>query len=635
MSKMGKLGLIAALIFSTFVSISAPQVAHASTSDTDQALMLSASTLGYASSASNITPYSGTQAFTLEAWANSSDACSSSAIVVGFESSYVLFCNGGFWSISQYVSNWNSTSSTLPVRANEWVHLALTRDTSNVWKFYVNGQLNQTGTLASVNGSAGPMIVGALPSRQYWNGMIDEIKYWNVTRTQTQVQSDMNTFGSGGDSGLQYYYNFNDVSGSGVQPTSNLGTAGTNDLTSHSSSGAPTFPDVKISDTTTSPGYTILKFPRTYLNSGGGWRVPSTVSTIAAVVVGGGGGGGMRAGGGGGAGGYVQDTNLSVSPNSFESMTIGQGAPVTGSYTTSSNYRGNSGQDSILGSHYIAKGGGGGGGATDTNDIYRSGVNGGSGGGASGSYTGALVTAPVGTSTQNSYSGNGFGNNGGTGRDDGYWPAGGGGGAGSVGGNGASGGVTGGKGGSGKTDPILGLCLATGGGAGIQSGFTGGPGGDCGGTGNPNSNSGTSGSSTPAPPLTNTGAGGGGSGFGGTDTNGGAGASGVIIIKYKNYFGTSVSLSVNPKKTTKSSASTPITATTTSAGTVTFYANGRVIIGCNGVVVSGTTATCNWRPITQGPVTLTATYTSSDSLYSGSAVAPAYVTTVGKRTTAR
>jgi hypothetical protein len=32
---------------------------------------------------------------------------------------------------------------------------------------------------------------------------------------------------------------------------------------------------------------------------------------------------------------------------------------------------------------------------------------------------------------------------------------------------------------------------------------------------------------------------------------------------------------------------------------------------------------------------LTATYTSSDSLYSGSAVAPAYVTTVGKRTTAR
>jgi len=59
------------------------------------------------------------------------------------------------------------------------------------------------------------------------------------------------------------------------------------------------------------------------------------------------------------------------------------------------------------------------------------------------------------------------------------------------------------------------------------------------------------------------------------------------------------------------------------------------INGCNNVTVSGTTATCNWRPMTHGQVTLNATYASNDPVYSGSAAAPAYVTTVGKRTTAR
>jgi Concanavalin A-like lectin/glucanases superfamily len=631
MSKMGKLGLIAALIFSTFVSISAPQVAHAATADTDQALKLSASTYDYAQtpSGNGIYPYVGSNPMTLEAWANSSDACNSSgAIVAGFETAYAIWCTSGYWYSSFYTSSWQNSQTNYAVVANSWTHLALTRDASGNWNFYINGTLQTSGTISPA-GPQGSLFVGALPGRQYWNGQIDEVKYWNVARSQSQIRQDMKTFGSGGDSGLQLYYNFNDVVGSGPKTTANLGSMANEDLASYTSGGNPTYPDVKIIDTTTASGYTILKFPRTYINSNGGWKVPSSVSSISSVIVGGGGGGGMRAGGGGGAGGYVQDSNVAVVPNAIESITVGQGASLS-----LTNNQGLIGQDSIFGNHYTANGGGGGGGAGGGDDTMRAGSSGGSGGGASGHYNIAYQSAAVGTSTQISYPGNSFGNIGGTGVNSGQWPAGGGGGAGGAGGGGS--GTSGGKGGLGKLDPILGLCLATGGGAGIYAGYTGGAGGDCGGTANPNGNSGTSGSTTPVPPLPNSGAGGGGAGWSsGSDVNGGAGASGVIIIKYKNYFGTSISLSVNPKKTTKSSASTPITATTTSTGTVTFYANGRVINGCNGVVVSGTTATCNWRPITQGQVTLTATYTSNDPVYSGSAAAPAYVTTVGKRTTAR
>jgi hypothetical protein len=478
MSRLLRIGFCFALTLATFSLIAAPQAAHAAVGDVDQAVKMVGTSTDWASTPSGnaISPYVGTNAMTMEAWVNSSTGCTPDASVMGFENVYAIWCSGGSWYTSFYSGSWINTKSNSLDVANAWTHLALTRDSSGNWNFYVNGALVNNGTQATVGNSAGVLYVGALPGRAYWTGMIDEVKYWSVARTQTQIQSDMNTYGNGGDSGLQLYYSFNDTSGNGTQNIPNLGSMANETLTVNIYSSIQNYPDIRTIDTTTAVGYSIVKFPRSYITANGGWKVPTNTSSLKIGIIGG--------GGGGSGGGW------------------------------------NSGVCDV----------GGGGGAS----LWHGGGMQGSGGS-------------------------------------------------SIGGNGSSTGVLAGA------------------------------------------------------AVVNTGSGGGGgaSGGGPPGAGGGSGSAGMVIIKYKNYFGSSISISVNPKKTTKSAGSTPITATTTSTGTVTFYANYRVINGCLNVAVSGTTATCNWRPITQGQVTLSATYTSNDPLYSGTAAATSFVTSVGKRTTAR
>ena len=122
--------------------------ARAAVADTDLAMNFVAASTVYGSSASTIS--SSSTSFTVEAWAKSTDTCSSSAIVAGFEATWVIFCNGGYWAISMYTSNWQTTNSAYKVVAGEWVHLALTRNSSGNYVFYINGQIALSGTLAGV-----------------------------------------------------------------------------------------------------------------------------------------------------------------------------------------------------------------------------------------------------------------------------------------------------------------------------------------------------------------------------------------------------------------------------------------------------------------------------------------------------
>ena len=48
-----------------------------------------------------------------------------------------------------------------------------------------------------------------LGSGAYFNGTIDEVRIWNTTRTNTQIQNSMNTELLGNETGLVTYYNFN------------------------------------------------------------------------------------------------------------------------------------------------------------------------------------------------------------------------------------------------------------------------------------------------------------------------------------------------------------------------------------------------------------------------------------------
>jgi hypothetical protein len=80
-----------------------------------------------------------------------------------------------------------------------WYQIAVTYDPTlpigNI-KFYVNGTLDSqhdgTGTISYAQ--AGPFEMGLLPGNidagHPWSGLIDEVRLWNVSRTQAEIQSD-------------------------------------------------------------------------------------------------------------------------------------------------------------------------------------------------------------------------------------------------------------------------------------------------------------------------------------------------------------------------------------------------------------------------------------------------------------
>lgn len=229
------------------------------------------------------------------------------------------------------------------------------------------------------------------------------------------------------------------------------------------------------------------------------WTVPALVTLLSKVLlVGGGAGGGNLYGGGGGAGGYLVATNVSVTPSSGITVTIGPGgagAPL-GSVRAGSN-----GTDTTFGG-YTGYGGGGGGGAGGACPA----ANGSTGGEGTYSYP---------PQTPGSSQGNIGGNSGYSNAGDG------GGGAGAAGGI-APANLGAGNGGNGLSFLTFGTFAGGGGGGGTGNYGTGGSGG--GGNGDDGS--------AIYNGAANTGGGGGGGAALWTTNNAGAGGSGIVIVVY-------------------------------------------------------------------------------------------------------
>jgi len=155
-------------------------------------LTLSGPTSGYIEipSAADLNP---TSAITIEAWVNLSDADGCSSIV------------GKNWQQAWWLGICGTTFRTylkggLPSQVNggviphgEWTHVAVVYDGSTR-KHYINGELvvthPETGTLPA---SGDPVRIG---SDVQWAhtpvGAIDEVRIWNVARTQDQIRASIN-----------------------------------------------------------------------------------------------------------------------------------------------------------------------------------------------------------------------------------------------------------------------------------------------------------------------------------------------------------------------------------------------------------------------------------------------------------
>src|SRR5215210_1690870 len=116
-------------------------------------------------------------------------------------------------------------TSNAVIRDNSWTHVAITYEPeSAIWKLYINGKLNTTKDLgsnitpndASVAATA---IATSIDSRGVaqgsFKGNIDEVRVWNVARTDEEILNNYKLQLNSG-SGLVTLYSLNENSGTKV-----------------------------------------------------------------------------------------------------------------------------------------------------------------------------------------------------------------------------------------------------------------------------------------------------------------------------------------------------------------------------------------------------------------------------------
>jgi len=118
------------------------------------------------------------------------------------------------------------------VRPLKWTHVAVTVNTpagseNPDWAYvYVNGrQVNggkwQTpGYKRNDYSSTRPIILGHYvnPQNQYWEGYMDEIRFWNYARSPEDIFNNIYTVYSGTEEGLLGYYRCNELGGDILYP---------------------------------------------------------------------------------------------------------------------------------------------------------------------------------------------------------------------------------------------------------------------------------------------------------------------------------------------------------------------------------------------------------------------------------
>ncbi len=93
----------------------------------------------------------------------------------------------------------------------QWYHIAGVIN-GGMMTMYLNGQLIATGPSNAVS-SSGPLTMGYANFHTYHNGLIDEVRIWNVARTQAEIYNAAHSTLLGNEPGLVALYHFDQVTG--------------------------------------------------------------------------------------------------------------------------------------------------------------------------------------------------------------------------------------------------------------------------------------------------------------------------------------------------------------------------------------------------------------------------------------
>ncbi len=183
-------------------------------------------------------PLSAANSFTFEAWVywkggNNWQRVFSFGNNLGNNFYFTPQSNSGLPMLDIVISNSGQhIESTTALGTNAWHHVAVTLS-GGTGKIYIDGILTGTNSAYAYTPAAlGATIHNYLskseyPTDPYYNGYLDEVRFWNLTRTQAQIQSNMNKTVATNSSGLVAYYKLDESTGTSVRESVSGSTTAT------------------------------------------------------------------------------------------------------------------------------------------------------------------------------------------------------------------------------------------------------------------------------------------------------------------------------------------------------------------------------------------------------------------------
>ncbi|WP_423147935.1 Ig-like domain-containing protein [Rubrolithibacter danxiaensis] len=187
---------------------------------------------------STATDFGSSSSFTLEAWIKPSTFSGNPTIFSHKNSgnasagySLFLLATGQLY----FECTSSSLSGSIAIKANQWTHVAVTfakgAGTSGTATLYVNGEIAGNGTV-TIPLSSVTAVIGNFPNVGYnqpFKGRLDELKIWNVVRTQAEIQAGMLSEVNPSSTNLVAYYNFDQ----GIAAGDNTGLTTLSDQTAN------------------------------------------------------------------------------------------------------------------------------------------------------------------------------------------------------------------------------------------------------------------------------------------------------------------------------------------------------------------------------------------------------------------
>ena len=117
-------------------------------------------------------------------------------------------------------------TSTGVLNSNQWYHIAAVNNGGDR-SLYINGsEYTLSGTPLNVSANNNNLKIGSDYGGRFFDGRIDEVRIWDIPRTQDDIVATLDTVLSGEETGLVAYYTFDEGSGDTLFDQTNHGHDG-------------------------------------------------------------------------------------------------------------------------------------------------------------------------------------------------------------------------------------------------------------------------------------------------------------------------------------------------------------------------------------------------------------------------